>query len=507
MKLFKLLVFIIICFAPLIMTACNSSNDNMAVVSIQSANLNYTINDEQTSMDNIEFIYENGSTQAASYADFWYISQNSYIYVQNGYLKTSETAPAVFSDTLQIIYKKDASITADIQVTKEYVPLESIELVNEHDKYVCLPNNEIVLDVVFTPTNASYKQVQYDIVSGGEYATIDESGRLLLGADAPIGYVITVSATGENDISTTVDVTVYDRIEIGSLQQLLGIKYHPELDYEIVSDIDMSTLTNWVPIPNFYGSIWGNDYTLSNLNITIPAKLYEEDTPFGFIANNYGTIAHLSLEDVTITGYVYHGGSYTQVGSLAGYNSGDISYINITGGYIKCQRYMSRTGGVVGVNNYGTVYNCNVDDVTFETNGDIGAISGTSFHGDINNNSASNIDMIIYIAYRSRSIGGIVGYTTTSAIENNSVNGIDFTVTGYGHMSGYSVSPKIGFVVGNIVDSDLIGFTIQNCTIDTGNLTTNYTLSDMFQGTNQLEYVTQGIDHVYGKALRTIIIH
>ena len=218
--------------------------------------------------------------------------------------------------------------------------------------------------------------------------------------------------------------------------------------YILDNDIDFSTISNYVAKENFSGTIIGNGHTIKNLtseqglfastaesssisgltldNFIITAS---EDYTGALVGNNRGDI-----DDVHIINSTIDGGSYQNIGGLAGYSynatiSNSSSSATVSGG--------NRVGGLVG-SSYATITNSySTGDVTGTEK--VGGLAGST-SGDISN-SYSTGDVT-----GDASVGGLVGIAGSSSISNSYSTG---TVTG---------TTDVGGLVGqsqytNIVDS------------------------------------------------------
>lgn len=163
-------------------------------------------------------------------------------------------------------------------------------------------------------------------------------------------------------------------------------KIHNDLNgyYKLTSNINMSGV-DFEPIGNenegaFTGTIDGNGYSISNLNINLPENKY-----VGFVGYLEGTIKNLNLTNVDAYGYRY-------VGGIAGYTETESEVFNCSvSGNIKGTYSIIElnVGGVVGYNN-GIIDSCynNNDTIVFGTSGSENSYVGGIFGS--NNNTIVN---------------------------------------------------------------------------------------------------------------------
>lgn len=254
-------------------------------------------------------------------------------------------------------------------------------------------------------------------------------------------------------------------ISISSINDLSLIKNNLASSYELTADIDLQN-NEWSPIGTkdapFKGKLYGNGYTISNFSVN---SQLDYVGLFGYIDN-------AQIEDVNILNCNIIGKS--NVGGLIGYakKSTVINCQVLGSGSIKGD---AKVGGLIGMKEYGNLYKCNSEitvtgtDSTGGLIGDnsgevelchsTGAVSGSiniggligyaRGEGTINKNySASNIKAIgksdrlggligriasnkitVKNSFSSGDInglgecGGLVGYSTTAAMENCYFNG------------------------------------------------------------------------------------
>lgn len=240
-------------------------------------------------------------------------------------------------------------------------------------------------------------------------------------------------------------------------------KIHDDLDgyYKLTSNINMSGI-EFEPIGNenegaFTGTIDGNGYTISNLNINLPENKY-----VGFVGYLEGTIKNINITNVDAYGYRYVGGlvGYAEengemnncsvegdisgtyqiiglnVGGIVGYNNGTIDTCNFKG-YLESQR---DTGGITTDNN-GLITSCSSSAVISAVRYNIGGIA-TANNGIIEN-CINNSTFNTWGVYQGNvSVGGIVLSNNGKLINcvnntNISFNGEDYVV-----VSGISVSSQ-----------------------------------------------------------------
>lgn len=188
--------------------------------------------------------------------------------------------------------------------------------------------------------------------------------------------------------------------------------------FKLTSDITISG--NWTPIGIyirndltnsriFDGTFDGGGHEIKGLHI--------DDTGSdgqGLFGNNAGTIRNLGLAGGSVTGN-------TEIGGIAGYNSGTIESC-----YNTCSvKGMDRIGGIAG-NNAGIIQKCystgTITSFIDGSNGSVGGITGENNGTVINCYNTGDIS-------GNRHVGGVVGYNSIGTIENcYNIGSVDGTV-------------------------------------------------------------------------------
>jgi hypothetical protein len=167
-----------------------------------------TLNIDDTGINLPEIIleYDNGKTEIAPANDFWFNAE--YVYVQDGLVKVKSNSPSVFDDELTITHKKNDKLTIKVTVHKIYVPLQSLALTTENGKTRCPAGSNIQMMPIFTPSNATDRNVTYEIANGHEYAAIALNGLLSIDDEAISGDVIEVVVLNGDIVSSVFTITV-----------------------------------------------------------------------------------------------------------------------------------------------------------------------------------------------------------------------------------------------------------------------------------------------------------
>ena len=155
---------------------------------------------------------------------------------------------------------------------------------------------------------------------------------------------------------------------ICTYEQLAMIEDDLAVSYQLASTIDADSEDDWTPIGDdssqFRGSLDGGGYSIRNLTVDIPVSPSLEPTYggfFGYIGSG-AVISNIALQDVSIT--VDHNSAsiddsaYT--GGLVGLNNGGTISNSYAAGTVACNSATSGfsfVGGLVGNNTSGTISN------------------------------------------------------------------------------------------------------------------------------------------------------
>ncbi len=200
----------------------------------------------------------------------------------------------------------------------------------------------------------------------------------------------------------------------------------------ILNDIDMGAY-RWKPLDCIWGTIDGNNHTISNL---ICRESVSEARGVGFVGGLYNT----TIRNMIIKDGVFAGREW--VGGLFGYS---ISAYNIDNCHIENAQIMGRTavGGIGGMLNGGedenTVTNCSATGVIYADRSTGGLLGSVQSPYVIVNNCYSHCD--IYSLGKSQLIsrGGLVGDSSGSFTNCYNAGEIEYDSTVYFNYTGLSI--------------------------------------------------------------------
>lgn len=233
--------------------------------------------------------------------------------------------------------------------------------------------------------------------------------------------------------------------------------------YVLGNDIDFSTVSNYTAKTNFAGTIIGNGHTIKNL--TSNQGLFESTTETASIrdltldnftitasGNNTGSLVGNNrgdIDDVHIINSTINGGSYQNIGGLAGHSynaaiSNSSSSATVSGG--------NHVGGLVGSNDATITNSYSTGDVTGTE--DVGGLVGST-SGDISNSySTGNVS-------GTDNIGGLVGnHTTGSTISNSYATGDVTGTSSVGGLTGVTLPYAVisnSYATGTVTGTEYVG--------------------------------------------------
>lgn len=242
--------------------------------------------------------------------------------------------------------------------------------------------------------------------------------------------------------------------KISSAEELMDFAQKCSLDtwsqgktFRLTKDIDL-TGSAFTPIPTFGGTFLGNGHSITGLYLT------DNGSKQGLFRNiqSGGTVSDLKVE-----GTVQPGGSHTNIGGIAGSNSGTIQNCNFKGS-VKGE---TAVGGIAGVNQEtGQINGSSVSGTVQGQNG-IGGIAGKNLgilmkcenSANINTSEDAadlNVDTAEMLTQQTRAttvetmleghtdVGGVAGYS--SGVVQSCTN---LGEVGYQHI-GYNVGGIVG---------------------------------------------------------------
>ncbi len=253
--------------------------------------------------------------------------------------------------------------------------------------------------------------------------------------------------------------------------QLNNLRYYNSRSVYMSNDIELAaSYPLWTPIPTYNATLHGNGHTIKGLNIVIT-----NDGPdyYGLIGTTTQLQSTIIISGVNITTASGYNSTRTiYVGSFAGLSTGGLLQ-SVAYGNINVNTSHAVVGGLVGRMTDASVTICGFgnDDVrsTIKGQSDIGGVVGNAVNVQFSSAGINNTTIESTINDNSYSIGGIVAYAIecelTQCVVNNSIirNVNTSTVSS-------SYTPKMGYLVGHMVDTDIDGTIDENSSYSTGRI-------------------------------------
>ncbi|MDD4547310.1 MAG: DUF5011 domain-containing protein, partial [Bacilli bacterium] len=264
---------------------------------------------------------------------------------------------------------------------------------------------------------------------------------------------------------------VVNLLEIKTPEDLYNVRNNIYSDFIVVNDIDMTNSPyseNFAVIPNFYGTIDGNNKKIKGLkiagnglftNLHPGVELY--DMEFVDFINNSPTLSNvgsitgtINNNDIRISGISLTGGTLiTGSNYVGGIIGNSTKYISLDGisvnGTITGKAY---TGGIIGYSPTVTVKDSGVNAIISGTSQTGGIIGYAPTTGTIENSYA---DIVLT---GTSSLGGIIGQGGNITIKRSYANGSVSQISNsyyYGGLVGYSNNINISDSYSNV---DVVGY-------------------------------------------------
>lgn len=352
------------------------------------------------------------------------------------------------------------------------------------------------LSAVVAGSGSGYTAVTWAVVDSGTTGegtiSVDSNGKLTVNTSALAGTAIiraTSNVTGELYSEAAVNVLVQGDgtastpylVDDGPSLASIGGAWPLDAYYKQIDDIDLASYANWTPIGNdankFTGSYDGSyndvDFTISNL--TIDRSATDSQGLFGVISGADAVLKNIKLTNVNIIGKGNVGGviGMNDSGTVencfgTGLVTGDASIGGIVGysvsGYVIGCFFdgsvsgVLNIGGVVGFST-GIVIGCYASSNVNGTDNAIGGVVGNNFLGEVTDcYSSSNVTGTGNV------IGGVVGINNGSTAKVVNCFSIG-DVTGIADVGGVTGSSTgilqdcytIGNITGNLCVGGVVG--------------------------------------------------
>lgn len=319
-------------------------------------------------------------------------------------------------------------VTVSLGVTAYYFMRDIEELVINAEPYIYVNKGDLVeIDV-----ELKHAKIGNEVVLTSLTESVLEWNPVLNGFEAKEGGagVIKISTKNGKIPAVHIQVSVGNGMKeapffIDSEEDLAKIGnddlFVASANYVLKQDISLSGAFTPLTTSGFTGSLNGDGYTISGLNVTT-AEGVNNAGLFAKIGAT-GVITNLTLKDVTING------EFENAGAIAGINQGTIHRCEVLDGTVASTLSGSSVGGVAGVCEY--------------SNSNVGRIDRT-----YSNVSVSG----------SLNVGGLVGHNNGAILINSYVSLADSN-----KISTLANGSNVGGLVGLNSNKDSQVSTIKNC--------------------------------------------
>jgi hypothetical protein len=201
--------------------------------------------------------------------------------------------------------------------------------------------------------------------------------------------------------------------------------------YCLVRDIDMSRFGDFKPLgelpsgdeDNFVGTFDGRGHTIRNLTITSAGDEVGLFADINRVGDQIGSVKRLTLQNAQVHAVALHGAS---VGALAGFSSGKISDVHVSGA-VTCEAdqdwsHNCTAGGLIG-RSLGTISRTSAAvAVTVGAAGTAGGLVG-ELGGSIARSYATGTVSLVGDSQRTGNAGGLVGWSERGRIAQSFATG------------------------------------------------------------------------------------
>lgn len=228
-------------------------------------------------------------------------------------------------------------------------------------------------------------------------------------------------------------------------------------DFTLTSNIDVSSISNFYPVKNkgvFTGSLDGNGYTVSNLNIS-----REGLRKVGLFSTLEGTVTNISFNNSNIS-------SDESAGTVTGQarSPSTVENVHVSNSTLYTATKFTESGGLIGVNTGGSVARSSVVDTTLQGSDWSGGLigdhqgSGTVSESYTRNITLPNEDRSASLVARTRSSDPSITKSYSTASDGSLVGeNYDGTIDkSYVTANGFKPSGSAATVTDSYYDSSKI---------------------------------------------------
>lgn len=406
-------------------------------------------------------------TVSLGFAIFYFVRDNEIISISSAsvYRDAGETF------TLDVNHHNKKSYTS-INVSSSDDSIVSGSYSSKDGQYKATAHKGGVARINVRTSNAKFRNLWCDVIVGD--GTIESPFYITTAEQlAAIGMGKEIETTDENG----------NKIGTGVYEGAKGFeKYHSNLCYKVVNNINVNTVNNgyWIPLRNFNGRLDGSGHTISN--IYIDAEGYQKE--FGDKADAYFDVNCKAgfMDTIGMDGIVYNlkfdnyqaTGTYSDFGTISAINYGTIERIEVKDAYLSIKTALF--GGLVATNKSNQDYVVQVKEDNTEvqvTKTKIARIDRCSINMVLGEKKVYNEETGVEnktILGATGTIGGLVGNNDAGVVVYSYVRGdvyfAEETITYGGVVANNTARKGLRHGENTDLENEFLGANIKDCYSD-----------------------------------------
>ena len=213
----------------------------------------------------------------------------------------------------------------------------------------------------------------------------------------------------------------YKIATVNDLQKFRTVWFSDFGKYFIVTqDIDLSSIANFTPLPDFEGTLDGNNKKILNLRMDRSQIQYDNDASLFKKIERSGVVKNLGFENVTIKGN-------RGAGALATYNYGTVDNCYVTG-QVSCSAKYGCSGGLVSRSWTRSIIKNSYSTARVSGNYYSGGLVGSMYKATVENSYSSGS-----VSTVDSQAGGLVALMSSGVIRQSYATG---SVSGKSYVGG-----------------------------------------------------------------------
>ena len=204
----------------------------------------------------------------------------------------------------------------------------------------------------------------------------------------------------------------YKIATVNDLQKLRTVWRSNTGKYFIVTqDINLSSVTNFTPLPDFKGTLDGNNKKILNLRIDRSQIRYDDRASLFKQVGRGGVVKNLGFENVAVKGNRH-------AAALASYNHGTVDNCYVTG-QVSCSAQYGYSGGLVSMSSTGSIIKNSYSTARVSGNRNSGGLVGGMHKATVENSySSGSVSTVDNFS------GGLVASMTGGVIRQSYATGL-----------------------------------------------------------------------------------